>query len=113
MLVSDIITSVVSSSWLKFMETVLDDEYGYLLSFNPVQFNIKRDSNDIAYVTMSGDSLPKISYAHYETVNYAPLLFFLNTNILHPLYIPTNIQIWVPNSAKIYTFYRDITLVNN
>lgn len=110
MKVSDIIIDLVNSSWLSFSEAILDPEYGYILSLNPTNFNIKRDVNDTTYITITGDMLPNISQVKYETVNYAPLLFFLNENIQHPLYIPPKIEIWLPHPNKIYNFLRDMNL---
>lgn len=110
MKVSEIITDLISSSWLNFMDTILDDEYGYILSLNTTDFNIKRDATDSSYITIVGDVLPNICQNHYETVNYAPLIFLLNDTIDHPLYLPPNIEIWLPNPTKIYNFLRDINL---
>jgi hypothetical protein len=108
MKVSNIITDLINSSWLNFIDVVLDPEYGYLLSLNPVDFNIQKTNTDTAYITIVGDTLPGICQARYETVNYAPLIFFLNDTIEHPLYIPPNIEIWLPDPSKIYTFLRDM-----
>lgn len=110
MKVSSILTDLVSSSWLNFIDVVLDPEYGYLLSLNPVDFNIKRSNVDSSYLTIVGDTLPGICQNAYETVNYAPIIFFLNDTIEHPLYIPPNIEIWLPNPSKIYNFLRDMNM---
>jgi hypothetical protein len=110
MKVSDIITDLVSSSWLSFMNAVLDSEYGYVLSLNTTDFNIKRDAHDTSYITIVGDNLPNLCQARYETVNYAPLIFLLNKSIEHPLYLPPNIEIWLPHPTKIYNFMRDMNL---
>lgn len=110
MKVSDILTDLVSSSWLNFVDAVLDDEYGYLLSFNTTNFNMKRDVNDTTYITIVGDILPNICQVTYETVNYAPIVFLLNDSIEHPLYLPPNIEIWLPHPTKIYNFLRDLNL---
>ena len=110
MKVTDILTDVVSSSWLAFLDTVLDNDYGYLLSFDPPNFNITRDGDDTSYISVNGDTLPNISQTRYDTVNYVPLLFFLNDTIDHPLYIPPNIEIWLPHPSKIYNFLRDINM---
>lgn len=112
MKVSEIITDLVSSSWLNFVDVVTDPEYGYLLSLNTIDFNIKRDAQDSSYITIVGDVLPNICHTHYETVNYAPLIFMLNDTIEHPLYLPPNIEIWLPHPTKIYNFLRDINLTN-
>jgi hypothetical protein len=110
MKVSDIIVDLISSSWLTFMDAILDPEYGYLLSLNTTKFNIKRDVTDSFYMTIVGDSLPNVCQSRYETVNYAPLIFLLNDTIEHPLYLPPNTEIWLPHPSKIYTFLRDLNL---
>ena len=109
--VSDILTDLINSSWLNFLDAILDSEYGYILSFNPNNFNnITRDSSDSAVITVAGDTLPNLSFSQYGTVNYAPFIFLLNDVIEHPLYLPPNIQIWFPNPSKIYAILRDMTL---
>ena len=110
MKVSDIITDLISSSWLTFMDAITDPDYGYILSLNTTNFNIKRDVNDNSYITIVGDTLPNICQSRYETVNYAPIIYLLNNTIEHPLYIPPNIEIWLPHPSKIYTFLRDLNL---
>jgi len=110
MKVSDILTDLITSSWLSFMDVVLDPEYGYLLSFNPRDFGMIRNSEDSACITIVGDSLPLITFARYETVNYAPLIFLLNDTIEHPLYLPPNIEIWLPHPTKIYNLLRDLNI---
>jgi len=112
MRVSDILTDLINSSWLNFVDAILDSEYGYILSFNPVRLNIIKDSGDSAYISVTGDTLPNISFSKYGTVNYAPFIYLLNDVIEHPLYIPPNIQIWLPNPSKIYTILRDMSLSN-
>ena len=110
MKVNEILTDLVSSSWLSFCEAILDNDYGYLISLNPTNFNIVRDSNDTAIITVVGDTLPGVTYTRYETINYAPLLFFLNNTIEHPLYLPPNIEIWLPHPNKIYNLLRDLNI---
>lgn len=110
MFTSDILYDLTNSSWLRFCEIILDQDYGYLISLDPPKFNIVRSADDSSYITITGDSLPVISYNNYGTVNYAPLLFFLNDGISHPLYIPPNIELWVPHQSKIFNFFRDLNL---
>lgn len=112
MKVTEILNDVVTSSWLNFIDAVLDSDYGYLLSFNPINFGMERTAEDTVYISNDGDTLPNVSQTAYDTVNYAPLLFLLNDSIEHPLYIPPNTEIWVPNPTKIYNFLREINLNN-